>query len=169
MLGRRWVSLCETTAGVSLSMPQPHQHLSHTSETHKSLRLCTPSGRNKMSECYAPRDRGGFALCRVTKNVFYFECSWRELTHHEHTRATLSYLSSSGPKVSVEVSVCGCSWCSVSCPAGTGQPLSWAIWPNWYVELVNRQLVIERNHSDWLFRWVHQCRKEKWKMKGKPT
>lgn len=72
------MSRCETTAGVSLSMPQPHQHLSRTSETHKSPRLCTPSGRNKMSECYTPRDREGFALCRVTKNVFYFESGAEE-------------------------------------------------------------------------------------------
>lgn len=36
MLGRQWVSLCKTTAGVSLSMSPPHQQLAHSTEKKKS-------------------------------------------------------------------------------------------------------------------------------------
>lgn len=72
MLGRQWVSLCENTAGVSLSVAQPQQHLAHSSENHKSSILRTPSGRNKMSECYTPQEREGFALCKVTLKFVFF-------------------------------------------------------------------------------------------------
>lgn len=82
MLERQCARLRETTAGVSLSTAQPHQHLcrSKKRKKNKSSIPCTPSGRNKMSECYTLQEREGgrFKVCRVTLK-FVFTLSRAEL------------------------------------------------------------------------------------------
>lgn len=64
------------TAGVSLRTPQLHLHLSHSSENRKSSAPHTPSGRNKMSECYSLRVTDWFPLhAQRLWNLIYFDLS----------------------------------------------------------------------------------------------
>lgn len=77
MLGRQWVSLCETTAGGSLSTAQPHQHLSRSSDkkiTNLPFHAHLLAGTKWANVARSGRE-GDLLYAEWLWNLFYFEWS----------------------------------------------------------------------------------------------